>query len=554
MNPGPLSKAVDAPRDDEDDFLPPVIPSPFWKISWRGGVAFLVGLFLTGALVLTSQLLYINDENNLLKSRANELGLVLGTAITNIQTPLASATELANETNGDPQKFAAFMAPYVGPGKQFASASLWSPTSTHFMPKTILGLKPILMSSPAQAARFFAQDKPGVLNTIGLLQYSRIGYEYKVPNDARGYAIYIEDIISPKKAINIAANSGFSNINFALYFGKTASEQNLLAATTKTPLPGHTASDTVPFGNGNLTIVATAKGSLGGTYFQSRPWVIAFIGVLFSFFAMLLIDRIEFRKERAEQLATALNEVAAERSRLYKEQKSVAQTLQRALLPELVAHVNGLEVSASYIPASSGVDVGGDWYDLVKINDDKALLIIGDIAGHGISATTAMASLRHSALAYASQDPNPAAVLAQLAKFVHSEGVATFGTVLCALLDREKHQITISSAGHLMPLIMEEDNETYFVEGEVGLPMGVDASFDYPETTITVRNGATIIAFTDGLVERRGESITTGLERLKHAAQMIDLPLKELLDKLFNDLSTDNNKDDTTIIGVCWHD
>src|SRR5436305_7713195 len=103
--------------------------------STRGGsrrsgavaIALVLGLLVTAALSITTSVLYDHNEHRLLRLRARELSLVLTAVVPSIQTPLASAAELADATNGDPQKFRAFMAPYVGPGRQFSSASLWGP-------------------------------------------------------------------------------------------------------------------------------------------------------------------------------------------------------------------------------------------------------------------------------------------------------------------------------------------------------------------------------------------------------------------------------------------
>ena len=117
------------------------------------GVAFLLGLAVTGAFALTSLQLYDRNENHLLRLRARQVGSVLTAVVPSLQTPLASAAELADATGGNGQRFRAFMAPYVGPGRQFASVSLWRLGVSRPAPTVVVGTAPVLASLPDQARR-----------------------------------------------------------------------------------------------------------------------------------------------------------------------------------------------------------------------------------------------------------------------------------------------------------------------------------------------------------------------------------------------------------------
>jgi serine phosphatase RsbU (regulator of sigma subunit) len=177
--------------------------------------------------------------------------------------------------------------------------------------------------------------------------------------------------------------------------------------------------------------------------------------------------------------------------------------------------------------------------------------MIGDVSGHGLRAATTMASLRHAAPAYAAQDYSPAAVLSKLSDFVNSTAHDYFATMLCALIDVPAHRLTLSSAGHIAPLILDGE-QARFVEFEVNVPIGVRRVSPYGEATISVNPDTTLIAFTDGLVERRGEILDTGLARLRNAAGAQGLALSELLRALARELSSDDHHDDTAIVGVRW--
>jgi hypothetical protein len=121
-----------------------------WSPSRAACLTFAIGLVVTAALALTSLGLYNRNEDRLLGLRARQLGLVLTTAVTSIQTPLASAAELADATGGSPQKFHAFIDSYVGPGRQFASVSLWPLGTSRLAPVVVAGSTPALVALPAQ--------------------------------------------------------------------------------------------------------------------------------------------------------------------------------------------------------------------------------------------------------------------------------------------------------------------------------------------------------------------------------------------------------------------
>jgi len=149
--------------------------TPVWrqKPSRVAGIAFLIGLLVTGAFAFTSVRLYDHNESHLLGLRAREVGSVLTAVVPSIQTPLASAAELADATNGSAQKFREFMALYVGPGRQFGSASLWRLGSLTPVPKVVVGAAPILASMPAKARAMFAHaEQQPLLNITALLSAS----------------------------------------------------------------------------------------------------------------------------------------------------------------------------------------------------------------------------------------------------------------------------------------------------------------------------------------------------------------------------------------------
>jgi serine phosphatase RsbU (regulator of sigma subunit) len=517
--------------------------------------ALVLGLAVTAAFAVISLALYNQNEDRLLRLRAHEVGSVLTAVVPTLQTPLASGAELADATAGNAQKFRAFIAPYVGPGRQFISASLWRLGTSTPTPTVVVGRTPTLASLPAKARAFFAHaEHSSLLNVTGVLgsRTPSIGYAFSTPGLAHGFAVYTETPIPQDRRSKLAGNSAFSDLNYALYLGRSRSPGNLLVTNLHHfPISGRQKSVTVRFGDSAFTLVVTPRGPLSGTFFADLPWLIVLVGVLISIAAALMTERLAQRRRHAEELSAVLDRVAAENHRLFTEQRSIAQTLQHALLPEL-PQVAGLQVSARYVPAAAGLDVGGDWYDVTATDEGRVLLVIGDISGHGLPAATTMAALRYATLAYATERPSPASVLSKLSDFVNRSPHDYFATVMCALIDVRGRTLTLASAGHMAPLLIE-DGQARFVEFDGDVPIGVPRASPYREKTVTVSPQTTLVAFTDGLVERRGEILDTGLERLRAAASGHQASLGALLAKLVHDLAFEDHTDDTAILGIRWN-
>jgi serine phosphatase RsbU (regulator of sigma subunit) len=162
-----------------------------------------------------------------------------------------------------------------------------------------------------------------------------------------------------------------------------------------------------------------------------------------------------------------------------------------------------------------------------------------------------MASLRYAIHAYAAQNDPPETILAKLSKLLSVTAGGQLATVLCVLVDVPAHQVTVASAGHLPPLLIGGGRSEY-LKSDVGLPVGVQADASYVARTASVPRGATLLAFTDGLVERRGESLDDGLARLRDAASAGHADLPGLLNALAAELTGASSDDDTAIVGLRW--
>lgn len=547
------SGGIEADRDDSRGG--PLARARGLREGPAAAVALTAGLLVTAALALISLALYNSNEKRLLKLRQRELNLVLAATLPATQTPLASAATLADATHGSAHTFRAFMAPFVGRGKQFGSASLWKLGPTHPSELAYIGTRPVIASYPSELGRFFARlQHPGMLDLTGILQGSRLGFAFSTSRHPPVFVAYAENPLPANRRSKIENNSAFSDLNYVLYLGRSRRPSDLLVTNvSKLPLRGRQDSGVVPFGAASFTLVVGPKGSLSGAFFRDLPWIVGLAGALISLAAALTARRLARGRTRAEELARDLDAIAAGDRERYQQQRSISQTLQHALLPDKLPERSGLQVSALYVPASAGLEVGGDWYDVVELEDNRLLLIIGDVSGHGLAAATTMALLRHAALAYAAEDPRPAGVLEKLALFARTrEGESCFATVLCAQIGLDDRQMRFASAGHLAPLLLNGESAEFVdltPDPAIGLRL---VSPHYREAVESLPEAATLIAFTDGLVERRGEVIDTGLQRLQQAARSTRQPLSDLVATLAREVTAGDRRDDTAIVGVRW--
>jgi PAS domain S-box-containing protein len=212
---------------------------------------------------------------------------------------------------------------------------------------------------------------------------------------------------------------------------------------------------------------------------------------------------------------------------VYEREHTIAETLQRSLLPERLPTIEGLEVVPQYLPAGRGAAVGGDWYDALERADGRVVLVVGDVVGHGLRAAAIMGQLRNAFRAYGLAEASPAEVMARVNRLVISGGEEAMATVLYLVLDRETGDVSFSSAGHPPPLVLSSDGAR-FLEGGRSVPVGAAEPGIFRETSTVLPPGATLLLYTDGLVERRDAPLDERLNELAVAAVDGEQDLKSL--------------------------
>lgn len=224
------------------------------------------------------------------------------------------------------------------------------------------------------------------------------------------------------------------------------------------------------------------------------------------------VDDLDLAVEVAHRTALALGNAQA-----FQQEHRIAESLQRSLLPEAVAAPEGLDLSVRYLAATDGASVGGDWYDVIRFADGRVGLVVGDVVGHDLAASSAMGQLRSTLRAFAYEDhESPAAPLARLDRLFEALGLS-YATCVLAILDPATRTFQWSCAGHPPPLLVRNGTAT-FLEGGAGALLGLAAGTKTAEAATVLDEGDAIVLYTDGLVERRGESINVGLQRLADVA------------------------------------
>jgi serine phosphatase RsbU (regulator of sigma subunit) len=504
-------------------------------------------LLLVGTLAGVANANKTANEVRLLNLQVRQAVVSLGAAITpTVQTPLLSAYELGT-TEPSQLGFQTFASSYVRQGR-FTTMALIRIDGTNTRVVDSVGAPPSLLSNRELETQLARGIRPS--DTFTVTRFTERGaprfafYELPRGGDPR-FIIYAESKLPARTRTSVAPGSPYSDLNFAAYLG-AARPENLFLSTTGQALSGNTARGTIPFGSTEITVVASPMAPLEGGLAGSLPWIILLAGIVLSVLAALVTERLLRRRDVAEDLA-------AENRRLYGEQRTIASTLQGALLPRSLPKVAGVEVVARYLPGVDGLDVGGDWYDLVSTREGaEFVFVVGDVSGRGLAAATTMASLRFALRGFILQGDPPDVALGRLTPLLNVEEDGLIATVLCCSVDVRERAVTASSAGHLPPVLFDGAGSTV-VELKVGPPVGAgDDSSDPPVNSFVVPPGAGLLAFTDGLIERRGESLEVGYERLAEAAADCEGSLEQSVDRIVERLCPRGPEDDIAILGIRW--
>ncbi|MFD0310886.1 SpoIIE family protein phosphatase [Streptomyces sp. NPDC127119] len=274
----------------------------------------------------------------------------------------------------------------------------------------------------------------------------------------------------------------------------------------------------------------------------------------------------------ARMLAQALSRAGVAES-----ERELTDGLQRSMLPTLGPKIPGMSVAARYVPTGGGLQVGGDWYDMIPLpggtsrtspGGGRFALVIGDVQGHDVRAAGLMGQLRIALRAYASEGHRPDAVLSRASRFLYGitsdDEIADlrFATCLYVEVDPESGVLEIARAGHPDPAIRMADGTVLTRPTAGGLPLGIDPDADYPTTRLVLEPGETMLICTDGLIETGGHDLETGWLRIRKILESHDGDMEALADALVRAVHgpsshhttgplADRREDDIAVLLLC---
>ncbi|MGW0841724.1 SpoIIE family protein phosphatase [Streptomyces sp. NPDC002787] len=255
----------------------------------------------------------------------------------------------------------------------------------------------------------------------------------------------------------------------------------------------------------------------------------------------------------ASQLATH-TALGIHKAVLYTREASVADTLQRTMLPPSLPEPAGVLLASRYLPSSRTAQVGGDWYDAIPLPGNRVALVIGDVMGHSMTSAAIMGQLRTIVQTLAGLDLPPDEVLHHLDEQAERLGSEHTATCLYAMYDPVLHRLLVSNAGHLPPVLLRPDGGTEVLPVPPGAPIGVGGG-GFKSTEMHAPTGATLLLYTDGLVESRDSDVLTGVDRLRarlRAAATGSVPpaLEELCDRALGTLGAGDRDDDIALLAA----
>jgi serine phosphatase RsbU (regulator of sigma subunit)/anti-sigma regulatory factor (Ser/Thr protein kinase) len=240
--------------------------------------------------------------------------------------------------------------------------------------------------------------------------------------------------------------------------------------------------------------------------------------------------------------------ISIDRAAAHEREHAVAAALQRSLLPARLPTIEGVETAGRYLPGTRGLEVGGDWYDVFELADGSVGLAVGDVRGRGVTAAATMGHLRGVLRAYASEGLGPGETLARL------NGIAAenelFATVVCAVVSKSRSSVRIANAGHPPPLLRAPDGSVRRLDEVLSPPLGAVDGSSFVEAELQLDPDSSLVLYTDGLVERRGESIDRGIDRLSALVATAAAPAQRLVDGILEALDVDGHPDDRALLAV----
>jgi len=265
----------------------------------------------------------------------------------------------------------------------------------------------------------------------------------------------------------------------------------------------------------------------------------------------LLVAAESHERELATGRAAKAGLEAEEADRAHRRAHDLSVRIQKGLLPTRLLQPRGIQIAARYEAASEAFEVGGDWYDTIDLGESRIGVVVGDIVGHGIEAMTSMGRLRTAFATLALKYDDPADLLTEVDGLVGGPDGAGYATVFYAIVDTGQGAIGYASAGHPPGLLLSPSGQSTWLDQGQSQPLFGQPSVPRRRGSAMLESGGTLVLYSDGLIERRGESLDVGLSELERViTEMAEWRPERICDELFSHFGVDASRADDAVVLV----
>jgi serine phosphatase RsbU (regulator of sigma subunit) len=465
-----------------------------------------VGCVGLGLVALLSTLCWLaagHSEQRQLQRQTDQAAALLQVSVAQIESPLATTVRAVRAAEGDDDLFAQLAGELleVPSPSPYRSIELYDVDSASAIARA--GAESKLASRPPDEiesvlARAAQAQRMAV---VDLLDPDRkLGFAVVDDASSPRYVLYAERQLSSDPNVRRRSDEAFAELRYAIYLGAETDAALLGSSERQLPLDGRRAVATIPYGDQTLVLVASPNGRLVDALTANLWWIVALIGIVATALGVLAVLRLNRRRDDAERLAAA-------EAQKHEEQRSIAETLQLGLLPQLLDVPPHTHIASRYWPAGDAQLIGGDFWDVFQIDERRWGLLIGDVCGKGMEAAAMTSLVRYTARAAAHLGARPADVLRSIHTAVTQQHPPTFCTVCFAMYepdgpDDARGHLVVTLGGHPRPLHIR-DRGTEPV-GRFGTILGmVEPSL--VEDVVPIHDGDTLVMFTDGLTDAPGD-------------------------------------------------
>jgi Stage II sporulation protein E (SpoIIE) len=477
-----------------------IAPSSRWRRLVVPASVGLVGLLVFGPLAAVLRMARMDDERRLLQQQTDQAGAVLTVAIGQQRAALDALARAAASTDADPALFLGVAGPLVGPAGPFARIALFRPGTT--TATASVGDGPLRLDGrPGALAALVAAPASG-LRVVDLVDEARtVGYAVADAEQGARVVVYAEQALAADPYVRRRTEGPFDSLDYAIYLGDDDRTASLIGASiTDLPIGGTRATASLEFGDQRLLFVTTARGNLGGGLLAALWWVVLLAGAALTAAAAWLLTRLQRGRDRAARLA-------AENERLFRRERSIAESLQLSLLPQRLTLPAGGRLAARYWPAGEAGLIGGDLFDAFAIDEERWGLVIGDVCGKGVEAAGLTGLVRFTLRSAAHYAGSPAEALRAVHRAMADHEPSTFCTACFVVFTPDADgagggELRLALGGHLPPLLVRDG--AWCPVGRAGTVLGM-VDPDLHDTSLRVAAGDTLVLVTDGLTDARGD-------------------------------------------------